>query len=98
MTVDTSLGLLAGAITSGAAIPQVLRTFRTKQVRDLSIWQPILLDIGMSLWLAYGLLLNDLPLIAANSFSIICYSALIVMKVRYGREEDLPCRAEFDPE
>jgi len=86
MTLDTWLGLAAGALTSGAAIPQVVRTFRTKQVRDLSIWQPILLDIGMTLWLVYGILLRDLPLIAANSFSIACYSWLIVMKLRYGKE------------
>ena len=79
----THLGLLAGAITTLAAIPQVVKTFKSKHVRDISIWQPILLNIGMLLWLIYGLALKDIPLICANSVSILCYSALITMKIIY---------------
>jgi MtN3 and saliva related transmembrane protein len=81
------LGLIAGAITSAAGIPQVIRAYRTKRVRDISIWQPVLLNIGMVLWLIYGITIHDIPLIAANSFSFICYSLLIVMKFLY-REGD----------
>lgn len=79
----TYLGLLAGAITSMAVIPQVLKSYRTRHVRDISIWQPILLDIGMGLWLAYGIIIGDIPLILANSFSIFCNSSLIYMKIFY---------------
>ena len=43
MTI-THIGLLAGAITTAAAFPQVVRTYRTKHARDISIWQPILLN------------------------------------------------------
>ena len=91
----TYVGFFAGIFTSGAAIPQVLQTYRTKHARDLSIWQLILLDIGMLLWLLYGLSLNDLPLIAANIFSIVCYSSLIGMKITYDRRgagEGIPGR------
>ena len=77
------LGLLAGALTSCAVIPQVLKAYRSKQVRDLSIWQPVLLVLGMGLWLAYGIMIDDLPLIAANLFSITCNVLLIVMKFLY---------------
>jgi len=77
------LGLLAGALTSCAVIPQVLKAYRSKQVRDLSIWQPVLLVLGMGLWLAYGIMIDDLPLIAANLFSIVCNVLLIVMKFLY---------------
>lgn len=83
----TYIGLLAGTITTAAAVPQVLRTYRTRQARDISIWQPILLNIGMSLWLSYGLIIGDTPLIVANAFSIVCYSLLIVMKIVY-KEDD----------
>ncbi|HTG81782.1 MAG TPA: SemiSWEET transporter [Geobacteraceae bacterium] len=79
----THLGLVAGAITTSAGIPQVVRAYRTKHTRDISIWQPVLLNIGMALWLVYGVALGDLPLIVANAISIVCYSALIVMKFRY---------------
>ncbi|RII25187.1 MAG: hypothetical protein CXR31_14980 [Geobacter sp.] len=86
MTI-TWLGLFAGAITSFAAVPQVVRTYRTRHARDISIWQPILLTAGMALWLVYGIMLGDVPLIAANVFSILCYSLLIAMKISF-REDD----------
>lgn len=81
------VGFFAGILTSGAAIPQVFQTYRTKHARDLSIWQLILLNFGMLLWLIYGISLNDLPLILANTFSIACYTFLIGMKLRYAKRE-----------
>lgn len=91
MTV-TWLGLIAGAITSFAAVPQVVRTYRTRHARDISIWQPILLTAGMALWLVYGILLKDVPLITANIFSLLCYGILIVLKIRYRDGDNLPER------
>lgn len=81
----TWIGLIGGFITSVAVVPQVVRTWRTKHARDLSIWQPLLLIVGMLFWLAYGVMLGDMPLIIANSFSVACYLLLIVMKLRYDR-------------
>jgi len=89
-------GFFAGLLTSGAAIPQVLQTYRTKHARDLSMAQLVLLNFGMLLWLIYGISLNDLPLILANIFSIACYSSLIAMKLRYARMEDAAARAGLD--
>ena len=91
----TTVGLVAGALTSIAAVPQVVRTYRIKQARDLSIWQPLLLTAGMALWLAYGVMIHDLPLIAANIFSLACYLALIVMKLSYDRSGMNASRADF---
>lgn len=85
----THVGLVAGFLTSIAVIPQVVRTYRTRHARDISIWQPVLLDIGMFLWLIYGILLKDLPLILANAFSIICNTLLIGMKI-YFKDGDNP--------
>ena len=83
------VGFFAGLLTSGAAIPQVFQTYRTKHARDLSMWQLVLLDIGMLLWLIYGVTLNDLPLIFANIFSIVCYTTLIGMKLSYDRKDQV---------
>jgi MtN3 and saliva related transmembrane protein len=79
----TYLGLAAGAVTSVAVIPQVVKSYRSRHVRDISIWQPVLLVIGTGLWLVYGLILGDIPLILANSFSIFCNSMLILMKIMF---------------
>lgn len=82
----TWIGLVAGFLTSIAVLPQVVRTWRTKHARDISIWQPLILITGMVLWLLYGILLGDSPLILANAFSVACYLILIGLKLNYDRK------------
>ncbi len=81
--IATQLGLVAGAVTSCAVIPQVVKAYRSRHVRDISVWQPVILVLGMCLWLAYGLMIRDTPLIVANFFSIFCNFLLIAMKFFY---------------
>ena len=86
----TNVGLIAGFLTSVAAVPQLVKSYRSRHVRDISIWQPVLLAAGLALWLVYGILLNDLPLIAANIFSLLCYAVLIVMKIAFRENDEKP--------
>jgi MtN3 and saliva related transmembrane protein len=81
----TTIGLVAGSITSVAAIPQVIKTLKTRHARDISIWQPLLLAIGVALWMVYGVLINDLPLILANIIPLICNILLVCMKTYYDK-------------
>jgi MtN3 and saliva related transmembrane protein len=83
----TAIGLVAGTLTSVAAIPQVIKTLQTRQMRDISIWQPLLLTFGVALWMFYGILISDLPLILANITPLICNAILTGMKLRYGRAD-----------
>lgn len=83
----TTVGLVAGTLTSIAAIPQVIKTLKTRHVRDISIWQPLLLAFGVALWMVYGILIGDFPLIVANITPLICNVVLTGMKICYGREE-----------
>ena len=82
----TTVGLVAGTLTSVAAIPQVIKTMQTRHVRDISIWQPLLLSFGVALWMIYGILISDLPLILANITPLVCNVILTIMKLRYGKE------------
>jgi MtN3 and saliva related transmembrane protein len=79
----TLLGLVAGTLTSIAAIPQLVKTLRTRHARDISIWQPLLLAIGVALWLVYGILIHDTPLILANIVPLACNILLTILKLRY---------------
>ena len=79
----TVIGLIAGLLTSVAALPQVIKTWRSRHARDLSIWQPLLLSLGVALWLIYGMLIGDTPLILANITPLICNLLLTAMKVRF---------------
>jgi len=85
----TTIGLVAGTLTSIAAIPQVIKTLQTRHVRDISVWQPLLLSFGVALWMIYGILIGDVPLILANITPLICNAILTGMKLRYGKEERL---------
>jgi MtN3 and saliva related transmembrane protein len=85
----TWVGYTAGFLTSIAAFPQVIKTWRSRHARDLSIWQPLLLSIGVALWMIYGMLINDIPLIVANITPLICNLFLTAMKIRY-KNNDSP--------
>lgn len=79
----TLIGLIAGLLTSIAALPQVIKTWRSRHARDLSIWQPLLLSAGVALWLIYGMLIGDTPLILANITPLVCNLLLTAMKIRF---------------
>lgn len=81
-TIDI-LGLTAGALTSMGFIPQVMKALKTKSTKDLSAQMLLILFAGVILWLIYGLILKDLPLIAANSVTLVSVSFLIFLKLFY---------------
>ncbi len=80
----TAIGLTAGALTTVSLIPQLIRSWKTKSTKDVSLWMFLILAAGVFLWLAYGLMIGDLPLIAANAVSLIIAAAIIILKLRYG--------------
>ena len=84
MDFTTVLGLLAGACTTGAFIPQVIKTWRTKRADDLSLGMYVVITVGIFAWLAYGLILHDIPIIAANVTGVVLVSSILVMKLRFG--------------
>ncbi len=77
------LGLIAGTITISGFLPQIYRGYKTKSLDDLSYLMLILMGTGMFLWLLYGIHLNAVPLIVANTAGVICAVTLILMKFRY---------------
>ena len=85
MSAVTVLGLVAAACTTGAFVPQVVKTYRTRSSADLSLGMYGLLVTGTSLWLAYGLVIGDLPIILANVVTLGLELAVVVHIVRHGR-------------
>jgi MtN3 and saliva related transmembrane protein len=86
-TTINLVGFVAGILTSVASIPQLVKTMQTRHVRDISIWQPLLLSFGVALWLIYGIFKNDLPVILANITPLLCNAILTGMKIHYGRRD-----------
>jgi MtN3 and saliva related transmembrane protein len=85
--VITTLGLVAGALTTIAYFPQMLKTWRSKSAEDLSWTMLITLCVGIILWLVYGVIVHDIPLIAANIVTFAFASVILVLKIRYKPEE-----------
>ena len=79
------LGFLAGFTTTVSFLPQVIRVYKTKSGRDISLWTMALLSFGVFLWLIYGSLIMSLPIIIANAVTLVLVSAILVLKLYYAR-------------
>ena len=77
------LGLAAGSLTTAAFLPQVIKTWKTRSAKDLSLGMFSLFCLGVVLWLIYGLMVNDLPVIAANFITLMLASTLLFFKLRW---------------
>lgn len=86
MQASDLLGYLAGTLTTAALVPQVWRTFRTKDVSGISLRMYTIFTIGIAVWLAYGFLLREMPMLVANSVSLVLACAVLAMKLKYGRQ------------
>ena len=83
MQLTPYVGYLAGALTVVSLIPQVLRAWRTKQTKDLSIRTFLLLITAGVLWVTYGILASDWPVIATNAGMVMLNGAILGAKVLY---------------
>lgn len=83
--MDTTdiLGYIAGTLTTAALVPQVWRTFRTRDVSGISLRMYSIFTIGIAVWLAYGVLLRETPMMLANSASLVMACAVLAMKLKY---------------
>jgi MtN3 and saliva related transmembrane protein len=83
MDTITLVGFIAGTLTTAAYIPQVIRSWRLKETKDISLAMLVLYAVGVSLWLVYGVWMNSLPIIGANGISLILILVLLAIKIRY---------------
>jgi len=81
----TALGLVAAALTTSSFIPQVVKVWRTKHAGDLSYGMFAVYSVGIWLWLVYGWLLGDLPLIVANGITFVLSMTILLLKIRFDR-------------
>ena len=79
------LGLVATGFTTSSFVPQVMRTWRTRDVSGISLPTYLIITIGLALWLIYGVLRNDLPLTVANAVMVVLTGAITIMKIRFDK-------------
>ncbi len=78
------LGLAAGSLTTIAFLPQVIQTWKTKSAKDISLGMFLTFCTGVFLWLVYGLVKHDTPIVAANTLTFVLASTILAFKLRYG--------------
>jgi len=84
MNPETTLGLLAGLLTTMAFLPQVWQVWKSRSARDISLPMYLIFTLGVALWLVYGLMTAALPIIVANAVTLLFAGAVLVMKLRFG--------------
>jgi len=82
-TFVTAIGVVAALLTTIAFLPQALKAWQTRSTQDISLAMYGLMATGNICWLIYGLLLDSLPLIAANIVSLTLTTSIIALKLRF---------------
>ena len=77
------VGYLAGALTTIAFVPQVVKAWKLRETRDLSLAMLVLFGTGILLWTVYGFWVASLPIIAANVITFALILVLLGLKIRY---------------
>ncbi len=80
----TLVGLAAAFCTTIAFLPQVMKTWRTRSTKDISLAMFLVFTTGIFLWLVYGVMLRDVPLIAANGITFVLSGTMLYFKLRNG--------------
>jgi MtN3 and saliva related transmembrane protein len=78
-----NLGYLAAFCTTASYLPQALKAIKYRDTKSLSLGMYVLLTVGVSLWLAYGVVKDDYAIMVANAVSAILSLAILIIKIRY---------------
>jgi MtN3 and saliva related transmembrane protein len=74
-------GFAAGTLCTLAYLPQALHSFRTRSVKDISLAMLLSLNVGLLLWVLYGVLIRSLPIILPNAVTFLLAFPLLILKL-----------------
>ena len=83
-TTASAVGYAAAILTTFSFVPQVLKVWRTRSARDVSLGMYSLFTLGIFTWLVYGALIESWPVILANFITLILAGTVLAMKLRFG--------------
>ncbi|MBY0500604.1 MAG: SemiSWEET transporter [Alphaproteobacteria bacterium] len=81
------LGILAGTLTTISFLPQVLKIWKEQDVSSISILMYTLFCFGVFFWIIYGMILNSLSLILANSITLFLAMCVLFLKISIERKQ-----------
>lgn len=86
-----AIGFVATGFAVSSTIPQISKALRTKKSDDISLRFIVVLIIGLSFWVIYGIGKRDVVLIIGNSIAVILNIFLLILKIKYSKD---PLRGE----
>lgn len=81
--VVSILGFVAAFCTTVSFIPQAVRVIKTRQIKDLSLGMYSLLNLGIVLWLVYGVVMDAWPIIIANAVTLVFTLIILILKIKF---------------
>jgi MtN3 and saliva related transmembrane protein len=78
-----TVGYIAGALTTISFVPQLIKAWKMRETRDLSLTMLVLFGIGILLWTIYGFWVDSFPIIVANVTTFVLILVLLGLKFRY---------------
>ena len=85
ITLINHIGIAAGICTTVSFVPQIVKILKTREAKDVSLCMYVIFTFGVVLWLAYGLLIQKLPVIIANIVALVLCSCILIARIKYGR-------------
>ena len=86
MNLQDILGYCAAALTTGSFVPQALLTLRTRDVSGVSLVMYTAFTLGVALWLVYGVVQRDWPIVVANAVTLALAATILVTKIVVERQ------------
>ena len=83
MDIILITGYVAGTLSTLSFLPQVIRSWKLKETRDLSVLMLVFMCIAIFLWIIYGYWMNSLPLIVSNIITFALVASLLLLKLKY---------------
>ena len=81
-----AIGFVATGFAVSSTVPQISKALRTKKSDDISLRFIVVLIIGLSFWVIYGIGKRDVVLIVGNSIAVILNTILLILKLKYSRD------------
>lgn len=77
------IGIAAGVFTAIAMLPQLIKIIRTRQAEQLSLAMILILLAGLGLWIWYGAVQQDYPVVITNAFSALVNILIVIFSLKY---------------
>jgi len=81
----TIVGTVAGVLVSVAMLPQLFKLIKSKKADDVSTGMLVILLFGVALWVYYGIIKKEVPIICTNAFSLLVNSVILALSIKYKR-------------